>query len=57
LHLVAVISGMPTKVVHLRALDHQAADRLTGDLNAELAAVGQELRSSEDVMKLLGEIQ
>jgi hypothetical protein len=57
LHLVAVISGMPTKVVHLRTLDNQAADRLTGDLNAELEAVGQELRSSEDVMKLLGEIR
>lgn len=56
-HLVAVIGGMPTKVVHLRALDNQAADRLTGDLNAELEAVGQELRSSEDVMKLLGEIR
>ncbi|HEX4450058.1 MAG TPA: hypothetical protein VH143_04255 [Kofleriaceae bacterium] len=57
LRLVAVISGMPTKVVHLRALDNQAADRLTGDLNAELETVGQELRSSEDVMKLLGEIR
>jgi hypothetical protein len=57
LHLVAVISGLLTKVVHLRALDNQAADRLTGDLNAELEAVGQELRSSEDVMKLLGEIR
>jgi hypothetical protein len=54
--LVAVLSGLPTKVVHMRALDAQAMDQLSGDMNAELAAVAGELKTSEEVMKSLGEI-
>jgi hypothetical protein len=55
-HLVAVLGALPTKIVHMRALDAQAVDKLSGDLNAELATVGRELKSSEEVMKTLGEI-
>jgi hypothetical protein len=54
--LVAVMSGLPTKVVHMRALDAQAMDQLSGDMNAELEAVAGELKTSEEVMKSLGEI-
>ena len=56
LHLVAVLGGLPTKVVHMRALDSQAADKLSGDVNAELEAIASELETSEQVMKSLGEI-
>jgi hypothetical protein len=40
----------------MRTLDGQAADQLSGDMNAELEAVGHELKTSEEVMKSLGEI-
>ena len=56
MHLVAVLGGLPTKVVHMRALDSQAADKLGGDVNAELEAIATELQTSEEVMKSLGEI-
>ncbi|HEY0190339.1 MAG TPA: hypothetical protein VGC42_04405 [Kofleriaceae bacterium] len=56
LHLTAVLAGLPTKVVHMRALDGQAADQFSGDVNAELAAVASELEMSEQMMKSLGEI-
>ena len=55
-HLVAMLDGLPTKVVHMRALDSAAADQLSGDMAAELAAVGHELRTSEEVMKAMGEL-
>jgi len=54
--LVAVLSGLPTKVVHMRALDAQAMDQVSGDMNAELEAVAGELKTSEEVMKSLGEV-
>ena len=56
MHLVAVLGGLPTKVVHMRALDSQAADKLGGDVNAELEAIASELETSEQVMKSLGEV-
>jgi hypothetical protein len=55
-HLVATLAGLPTKVVHMRTLDAQAADQMSGDMNAELEAMGHELKTSEEVMKSLGEI-
>jgi hypothetical protein len=51
--VVAVFGALPTKVVHMRALDAQALDRLSGDMNEELEAVGSELQTSEKVMKNL----
>jgi hypothetical protein len=55
-HLVALLGSLPTKIVHMRALDAQALDKISGDLNSELDAVGRELKTSEEVMKTLGEI-
>ena len=54
--LVAVLSGVPTKIVHMRALDAQALDQMSGGLNAELASVSDELKTSEEIMKSLGEV-
>lgn len=49
--LVAVFGALPTKLVYMRALDAAAVDRLSGDMNDELKAVGDELRTSEKVIK------
>ncbi|HSD87776.1 MAG TPA: hypothetical protein VLB44_09695 [Kofleriaceae bacterium] len=51
--VVAVYGALPTKVVQLRALDAQALDRLSGDMNEELTNVGNELKTSEKVIKSL----
>lgn len=51
LRLVAVFGALPTKVVQLRALDAEALDRLSGNMNAELNAVRTELKTSEKVIK------
>jgi hypothetical protein len=56
MRVVAVLGALPTKVVHMRALDAQAMDRISGDMNTELAAVGDELKTSEAVIKQLGEV-
>jgi hypothetical protein len=53
LRLVAVYGALPTKLVHMRALDAQAVDRLSGDMNEELEAVSTELKTSEKVIKNL----
>jgi hypothetical protein len=56
MRIVAVLGSLPTKVVHMRALDAQAMDRISGDMNEELEAVGQELKTSEEVIKQVGEV-
>jgi hypothetical protein len=53
LRLVAVFGALPTKLVHMRALDAEAVDRLSGDMNEELEAVSGELKTSEKVIKNL----
>jgi hypothetical protein len=51
MRVVAVLGALPTKVVHMRALDAQAMDQLSGDMSDDLAAVGKELETSERVIK------
>ena len=41
----------------MRALDAQAMDKISGSMNDELEAVGQELKTSEEVIKSVGEAQ
>jgi hypothetical protein len=53
MRLVAVFGALPTKLVHMRALDAEAVDRLSGDMNEELEAVSSELKTSEKVIKNL----
>jgi hypothetical protein len=53
MRVVAVLGSLPTKVVHMRALDAQAVDQLSGDITHDLDAVGQELKTSEAVIKQL----
>ena len=56
LRFIAVLAGVPTKIVHMRALDAQALDQVSGGLNAEIEAIAGELKMSEEIMKSLGEV-
>jgi hypothetical protein len=56
LRLVAVLEGVPTKIVHMRALDAQALDQVSGGLNAEIESIADEVKRSEVIMKSLGEV-
>jgi hypothetical protein len=51
MRVVAVLGALPTKVVHMRALDAQALDQLSGDISHDLSAIGDELKVSEQVIK------
>lgn len=51
MRVVAVLGALPTKVVHMRALDAQAMDQLSGDMTEDLAKVGKELETSEQVIR------
>jgi hypothetical protein len=51
MRVVAVLGSLPTKVVHMRALDAQALDQLAGDITHDLSAIGDELKVSEQVIK------
>jgi hypothetical protein len=53
MRVVAVLGSLPTKVVRLRALDAQAMDQLSGDISHDLDAVGEELKTSEQVIRQL----
>jgi hypothetical protein len=56
LRFVAVLEGVPTKIVHMRALDAQALDQVSGGLNAEIESIADEVKRSEVIMKSLGEV-
>jgi len=51
MRVVAVLGALPTKVAHMRALDAQAIDQLSGDIRHDLDVVGTELQTSEKVIK------
>jgi chromosome segregation ATPase len=49
--LVATYQSLPARVVHLRTLDAQAADALSGDVNQELDRMNQEISVFEQTLK------
>jgi hypothetical protein len=51
MRVIAVLGALPTKIVHMRALDAQAMDRLSGDMSRDLEVVGKELQVSEQIIK------
>jgi hypothetical protein len=53
--IVAVVAGLPSKVVHMRTLDAQAMDDVSGDMNAELEHLSGELRTFEETLKTVAE--
>jgi hypothetical protein len=56
MRLVAMMSGLPTKVVQMRALDAETMDELSGNVADELEAMGNEIKTSEEIMKSIGEV-
>lgn len=54
-NLVATYESLPARVVHMRALDAQAADVMSGDLGKELGKVNQDIATFEETLKSLGE--
>jgi hypothetical protein len=55
LRVVAVVGGLPSKVVHMRTLDAQAMDDVSGDINAEVERLSSEMRTFEETLKTLVE--
>ncbi|HTL34886.1 MAG TPA: hypothetical protein VL326_17275 [Kofleriaceae bacterium] len=53
MRVVAVLGALPTKIVRLRALDAQAMEQLSGDITHDLTAMGEELKTSEQVIREL----
>jgi hypothetical protein len=54
LSIASTLEGLPAKIVHLRALDADAMDRQSGDVNEELERVGDEVASFEETLQTLG---
>lgn len=53
MRVVAVLGALPTKIVRLRALDAQAMEQLSGDITHDLTQMGEELQTSEKVIREL----
>ncbi|MEO7730732.1 MAG: hypothetical protein ABIY55_07155, partial [Kofleriaceae bacterium] len=52
----SAIKSVPAKLVRLRALDDQASDALTGDVNAELERMNIDLRAFEQTLESIVEV-
>ncbi len=50
--IVATYQSLPARVVHMRALDAQAADVLSGDVNQELDRMNHEIAAFEETLKV-----
>jgi hypothetical protein len=53
--IVATYEALPARVVHMRALDGQAADAVGGDMGEELDRMNHEIAAFEETLKSLGE--
>jgi hypothetical protein len=49
--LVATAEGLPARVVHLRALDGQEVDAMSGNVNQELDRLSREVAEFEETLK------
>jgi hypothetical protein len=56
LSIASSLEALPAKVVRMRALDADAMDKLTGDVNDELARVNGEIKTFEETLVTLGEV-
>lgn len=57
LSIAATLEGLPAKIVRMRALDARAMDKLTGDVKGELDRMNDEIRTFEETLKSLGEVE
>jgi F0F1-type ATP synthase membrane subunit b/b' len=53
--MVATLSGLPAKLVRMRALDDQAMDDLGGDLGDELDRMNADIRAFEETLRTVTE--
>lgn len=53
MRVVAVLGSLPTKIVQLRTLDAVAMDQLSGDISQDIDTIGEELKTSERMIKEL----
>jgi hypothetical protein len=51
--VLATYESLPARAVHLRTLDAQAADSLSGDVSQELDRMNHEIAAFEDSLKEL----
>jgi hypothetical protein len=51
MRVVAVLGALPTKIVHMRALDAQVIDQFSTDMKEDLESIGEELKTSEQMIK------
>jgi hypothetical protein len=51
MRVVALMCALPTKIVRLRALEAQAMEQLSGDITQDLQSIGEELQTSEKVLR------
>ncbi len=54
--IASTFKSIPSKLVRLRALDDQASDTLTGDVGAELERMNVDLRSFEQTLESIVEV-
>ena len=54
--LGALLSALPAKVVHLRTLDAEAMDRVSGNMKEELESFNVEIAGFEETLKTLTEV-
>lgn len=54
-HVVALLEGLPPKLMRMRALDAQAVDALSYDMNDEIGRLNGEIRVFEETLKTLVE--
>jgi len=55
--IASTFKSIPSKLVRLRALDDQASDALTGDVGSELERMNVDLRSFEQTLESIVEVQ
>jgi len=51
MRVVAILGSLPTKIMQLRALDAQAMDQASGDIQHDIDLIGKELETSEQVVR------
>jgi hypothetical protein len=49
--IIAMYEGLPSRIVHMRALDAQAVDVVSGDVNQELDRINREIGAFEETLK------
>ena len=56
LSIASSLESLPAKIIRMRALDADAMDKLTGDVNEELAGLNGEIKTFEETLRTLGEV-